>query len=173
MPRTARWLENLRVHAPFHKKEAMSEGPYFSENERIVLRADGLWIADGQEITHGETCRAFFRFLQRDSDGYFLQIGRETKRIEVEDCAFFITRIEGTPQDGYALMLSDGTQVSLDPANLRYRPGRLTSRIMTRLGEAEARFLRGPYFELLSHLEENEQGYYLNFGGTQVILARK
>lgn len=151
----------------------MENAPFFVDNEKIILRADGQWVADDVEITHEGTCRMFFRGLEKDTKGYIIRVGRESKRVDIEDCAFFITRIEGTPSDGYELWLSDGTQVGLDPANLKYRPGRLSSIVMTRIGEEEAKFLRGPYFELLSYLEEDDKSYFLNFGGSKISLAKK
>lgn len=147
--------------------------PFFAAQETIRLRADGQWMSDETEITHAETCRMFFRHLQRDERGWYLQVGRETQRVEVEDCAFFITRVEGDPEVGYTLLLSDETQVSLDPGELRYRPGRLTAVVTTRLGPQEARFQRNPYFELLRHLEEDAEGYFLTFAGSKVRLAGK
>jgi hypothetical protein len=155
--------------------------PFFSDNEVITLSKDGVWLADGQEITHEGTCQLFSRNLKKDAEGYYIevtgrvgdQIRRETKRIQVEDTAFFVQRLEGDPAGGYELFLSDGMKISLDPGTLRYRPGRLTCRVVTPIGEEEAKFLRMPYFDLLQHLEEDDEGYFLNFSGSHIRLARK
>lgn len=162
-------------------KSAEPGAPAFQDTEAVTLSKEGVWLADGEEITHEGTLRMFARNLKKDAEGYLIevsgkvgdQIRRETKRVKVEDTAYFVQRIEGDPHQGYVLSLSDETQVSLDPGTLRYRPGRLVCRVMTRLGEEEAKFLRAPYFELLRFLEEDAEGYFLNFAGTRIQLARK
>ncbi len=147
--------------------------PQFVDHETITLSKEGKWLSDGEEITHQATVEAFFRNLARDDRGYFIQIGTNSKRVEIEDTAYFVVGIEGTPHEGCELRLSDGTKVGLDPATLRYAPGRLTCRVMTRIGEEEAKFLRASYFELLSYLQEDDQGYFLEFGGSRVDLMKK
>jgi hypothetical protein len=132
--------------------------------EVIVLTKEGVWIADGSEISHVPTRKLFARSLQKDSEGYFLSIGRETKRIEVEDTAYFVERIEGLEAS-----LSDGTVEKVDPTTLAYKPGRLTMRIKN--GTDEAKFLRGPYYEILRDLEEDHGSYYLKFNGKKVLLS--
>lgn len=145
----------------------------FVDHEDVTLSKDGLWLSNGQEIEHQATCDAFFRNLKCDKSGYFIEIGRDQKRIQVEDTAFFVRDLEGTPQDGIEVILSDHTKVGLDPGTLKYKPGRLTCRVMTRLGEQEAKFLRAPYFELMKSLEEDENCYFLDFGGSKITLAKK
>jgi hypothetical protein len=145
----------------------------YEDKEKIVLSKDGVWLTDGEEITHQATCQGFSRNLKRDADGYFIEIGRDKKRIEIEDTAYFVVRLEGDPKMGYEAVLSDGSMVGLDPGSLKYKPGRLTCRVATAIGEEEAKFLRAPYFEILSFLEEDEQGYFLNFAGSRIQLAKK
>ena len=146
--------------------------PFFVDNEVIVLTRNGIWIADGMEISHEPTRRLFARSLKNDASGYFLAIGRETKRIAVEDTAYFVLRIDGTPATGVELWISDESREKLDPATLNYRPGRLVARVK-RNSEEEAKFLHAPYFDLLRHLEEDERAYFLRFGGHKIELAAK
>jgi hypothetical protein len=141
--------------------------PEYVDREVIILNQEGVWIADDSEITHEPTRRLFARSLKKDSKGYFLSIGRETKRIEVEDTAYFVERIVDNQGD-QKIELSDGTQELLDPSTLRYSPGRLTCRIKN--GEEEAKFLRVPYYEILRDLEENGGKYFIHFNGKKVPL---
>lgn len=144
--------------------------PFFVDNEIIVLTRNGLWVADGTEITHEPTRRLFSRSLRKDGQGWYLQVGRETKRISVEDTAYFIHRIDGSPAEGFVLWINDETKERLDPTTLKYRPGRLTCTLA--LGE-EAKFLHAPYFELLSSLAEDDRSYFLRIGGQRIELASK
>jgi hypothetical protein len=144
--------------------------PFFVDNEVITLTRNGVWISDGTEISHEPTRRLFARSLKRESDGWFLRIGRESKRIEVEDTAYFVIRIDHAG-DAVELTLNDESHERLDPASLSYRPGRLICRI--RGGEAEAKFLHAPYFDLLKDLEEDARGYFLILGGQRVEISGK
>jgi hypothetical protein len=141
----------------------MAQSSYI-DLEVIILTKEGVWMADGSEITHIPTRKLFARSLKKDADGYFLSIGRETKRIHVEDTAYFVERIEGLEA-----FLSDGSSEKIDPSTLAYQPGRLTMRIKN--GIEEAKFLRGPYHEILRDLEEENGSYFLKIAGTKLKLS--
>lgn len=142
--------------------------PGYVDIETIRITRNGVWLADGGEITHQPTIRLFARSIRRDDQSYFLQIGHEYKRIEVEDTAFFVSRIQGAASEGYELHLSDATREKLNPATLTYRPGRLTCRIKG--GEEEAKFLNPAYVNLLKELQEDDHWYYLVIEGRRVNL---
>ncbi len=148
--------------------------PFFIDREVIVLTKNGVWLADGTEITHDPTRRLFAKSLKKDKAGYFLHIGRETKRIDVEDTAYFVYRvdfIEGDPDRGVELWINDETKERLDPFTLQYRPGRLVCKIKN--GKEEAKFLHAAYFDLLKDLKEDRTHYYLLFGKRRVNLASR
>ncbi len=154
----------------------------FVEKETIRLTRDGVFLSDRdgagpEEILHARTVDAFHRFLGKDEEGYFVRIGREFKRIEVEDTPRFVTaiRFEGTG-DGERcfLKLYGGFETELDPTTLNYDGGsRLICQVPAygNLPAAEARFLRAPYLELLLRAEENQVGYALRIGGKEILLA--
>jgi hypothetical protein len=104
----------------------MPNAPFFADRETIRLTRQGTWLSDGTEIDHEGTRRLFARSLFRDEQGYWLRIGPESKLIEVEDTAYFVTGLEGSPGGGYRVRLNDESVEPLDPATLRYAPGRLT-----------------------------------------------
>lgn len=145
--------------------------PFFVDNEQITLTRRGLWIADGVEITHEPTQRLFARNLHRDNDGYFIQVGRETKRISVEDTPYFVVRIEGQN-----LLLNDGSVEPLKPERLRFERDRLVVELRRQDSQGRpfhAAFLSAPNMELLRELEEEPGSYYLKIQGKKVILSRK
>lgn len=148
--------------------------PFFVDNEVIVLNRQGIWLADGIEITHEPTRKLFSHSLTRDAEGYFLKVGRETKRITVEDTPYFVLRVDGTPAAGFELLLNDECRERLDPLSLAYRPGRLTCRVkQSSAMESEAKFLHAPYFDLLRYLNEKHGIYFLEIQGKKAILARQ
>ena len=134
-----------------------SPGAPYIDLETLTLTRNGEWLADGDPITHERTIRAFQGHLAplADGSGWEIRIGRERKRVEVEDTAFFVRSLKGDARSGFMLELTDGSERPLDPHTLHYTPGRLTCRIDWQhpdgmKGLAEARFLRGPSLEILS-----------------------
>lgn len=154
--------------AKFSKFEQGTPPPGYVDTEVIRLTKNGVWLADGHEITHEPTTLLFAKSLKRDETSYFLHIGREMKRIVVEDTAYFVERIDGSPSQGFILHISDGTSEKLSPETLRYETGRLTCLIHS--SEDEAKFLSIPYMELLKLAEVDEEGYFLQIEGRRIGL---
>lgn len=165
-------------------KVASNNAPFFVDNEIIVLTKTGVWLADGNEISHEPTRKLFSKSLVRDGNEFYLKIGRESKRIQVEDTPYFVQRIDGSEKSGYQVTLNDETVEKLDPKTLHYRPGRLTCKIklshsnqpgnsLSHLEGEEALFLHAPYFDLLRSLQEDHQSYFLVFGPSRIRLAKK
>jgi hypothetical protein len=158
--------------AKYSKFEQGTPPPGYVDNEIIRLTKNGVWLAGPQdhlgEISHEPTCRLFAKSLKKDEKSYFLHIGREMKRIEVEDTAYFVERISGSRETGFTLHLNDETSEKLSPSTLRYQPERLTCRIQN--GEEEAKFLSAPYIELLKQAEEDAHGYFLVIEGQKIAL---
>jgi hypothetical protein len=150
----------------------LTDTPLFIDRETIRLTKDGVFLSDGEEISHARTVGAFHRHLGRDDEGWFIRIGRDFKRIEVEDTARFVSGIEWSGAEGNAsveLTLLDGTRERLDPETLTYRTDRLTCRV--RGGKEEAKFLRKPYLELLMRALAEGDGYALSIGGRTIRLG--
>jgi len=150
----------------------MSDSAIFTDRETLRLTKDGVFLSDGEEITHARTVAAFHHFLGRDETGYFIRIGRDFKRIEVEDTAYFVIGVQwgsdavGEPVE---LLLNDGSREKLDPDTLRFQTERLTCRVKN--GREEAKFLRKPYTEILLHSLAEENGYVLHIGGKTIHLG--
>lgn len=153
-----------------------TQNPFFMDREVIVLSKNGIWLSDGIEITHEQTVRLFSKSLREDEKGYFLQVGPETKRVEVEDTPYFIQRLKGDSVQGFELLLNDESREILNPETLDYKPARLTCRVKS---NQEAKFLHQAYFDLLKDLQEDQTHYFLEFNSSsssrkqKIILARK
>ena len=145
---------------------------YFGINERLVLSKDGLWLSNGQEITHEGTVRAFFRNLHPDDSGNWrVRIGPEEKSVELEDTPAFVQSLEGSAEHGYQLVLlgaDEQLREPLAPLTLQYTAGRLTCRLRSGW---EARFLHAAYHEILRHIQQDTEGYYLKIKGARVGLS--
>ena len=100
-------------------------------------------------------------------------MGKESKRILVEDTAYFIHRIDRLENGTVQLWVNDEEIEPLIPGTLEYRPGRLTCQIQRRGQRETAKFLHAAYFDLLQKLDEDESRYFLRLNGREFTLARK
>jgi hypothetical protein len=79
---------------------------FFCEREVITLSREGVWYSDGIEITHEGTRELFFKSIRKVEGETFLQVGRETYPITVEDTSLFVKGIHWEGQ------LSESTPTS-------------------------------------------------------------
>ena len=148
---------------------------FFGFFENIILTKNGVWLSNGEEITHEGTLLAFSRNIYRCKDGYEIRLGNERKTIHVEDTTYFITSIEGAPELGFTLRMNDQRVSELDPTTLQYKPGRLTCKIpdpKTDINE-EAKFLSAAYYELLKYIVHDENGFTITIEGKKIILSKE
>lgn len=151
-------------------------GTFFVKGERIVLKKDGTWIADGIEITHEQTREAFFRAIRFDAKGndegqhYCLSTGYETLFIEIEDTPYFVCSLSRESGERYVAHLSTGQDMEVRADALEYRDDAL---YLTTPDKQKARFLSAAYYEILKDLAEDASTYYLTIRGQKAILAKK
>ena len=143
------------------------DSSFFGIYEDLILTKNGVWLSNGEEITHEKTLLAFSRNLYRCKEGYEIRIGAEKKNVHIEDTLYFVTSLEGDPSIGYTLKLNDGRLQELDPETLKYQPGRLTCRVShpNEGTREEAKFLTQSYYEILNHLEPDADGFKLTIEG--------
>lgn len=144
-------------------------GTFFVQGEKIVLKKDGTWFADGVEITHDQTRELFGRSIHWDPQArrFCLKIGYETMYIEVEDTPFFVKALEKADR---VAVLSDERRIELNAARLRYEKEALYLELDDGL---RAKFLSAPYYQLLKHLEEDGASYFLTIAGQKATLSPK
>jgi hypothetical protein len=144
--------------------------PFFVQGEKIVLKKDGTWIADGIEITHDQTREAFFKSIKWDEteQKYCLAIGYEVMFIEVEDTPYFVTALI-TQKQSVRARLSNFTEAPIAD-HLKYEGGNL----YLELADGQrAKFLSAPYYDLLHSLQEDEKFYFLTIEEKRVNLSAK
>lgn len=146
---------------------------FFGIFEDIILTKNGVWLSNGEEITHEKTTLAFSRNLFRCPEGWEIRLGQEKKVIHVEDTPYFVISIDGAPEIGFSMMTNDGRAQELDPATIKYKPGRLTCSVFhpNEKTHEEARFLSAAYYEILKYLvSEKDGGFSLTIEGKKIIL---
>ncbi len=143
--------------------------------EDLILTKNGIWLSNGEPITHEKTIAAFSKNLFRCPEGFEIRLGKEHKVIHVEDTLYFIIGMEGDPELGYTIRLNDGRALELDPSTLQYKPGRLTCKVPhpNEGTQEEAKFLTQSYYELLRFLEKTPEGFEIKIEGKRILLSKE
>lgn len=151
----------------------MNSGMFFCKGEKIVLRRDGTFIADGIEITHEQTKDLFYRSIDFDQSNntFFLKVGYERLDIEVEDTALFVRSIDRT-KSGYIANLTNRESVDILENSLEYQPNPAKHGLYLIISDKpnpmnRAKFLSAAYYDLLKDLQQNGSNYYLLNSGKQ------
>ena len=131
------------------------------ESHQIRFGKDGHWYADGERIVNQRIAALFSRHVTREADGgYWLRIGDERARIEVDDTPYVVTRVDGDPPAGFRIGLNDGSEEELAARTLRIGDGEVLY-CDVKQGRYAARFLRPAQVELLRHVREDTVGRYV------------
>lgn len=146
---------------------------FFGIYEDIILTKNGVWLSNGEEISHEKTVLAFSRNLFRCIEGWEIRIGQEKKVIHVQDTPYFVVSADGAPELGYTIQLNDGRSLELDPSTLAYKPGRLICKVFHPNDKTteEARFLSPAYYEILKYIEPCQEGFCITIEGKKVIFS--
>lgn len=134
----------------------------------ISFHVDGNWYADEEVIGNRRICELFSRHIRSDGQGgWVVDIGIDRQAVVVEDTALVVVAVEGSPQTGFQVRTNDRVADRLDCSSLRVGPNNVLYCKVQRgeRGEIEARFLRPPYYRLVSHMEESAGGTVLRVGG--------
>ncbi len=142
-----------------------------AELEEIRLDERGRWTHEGLDFENPRIIALFDRSVDRTEGGtWVLEVGRFTYPITVEDCGFFVERVD-FETDPPTLYLSDQTTEPLDAATLEYADqGRLYCRIKD--GEFRARFKWEAYHSLADRLVVDDGRVYLVWDDERVSLGR-
>src|SRR5437773_10923785 len=137
----------------------------------LRIDVDGDWYDEGIQVTHPGILANLRGNLKKDAEGYFIQT-----RVRIpsgEDAAPFVsTRIE-RQGEGLQVVVTDGTEDTVDPATVRLGRGDVPY-CAVKGGDFQARFSRAATFQLLALAEYDEatgRGA-LRLGGREHPLAR-
>jgi uncharacterized protein len=134
--------------------EVFDVSPYL----KLFIDKDGKWFQNGAEIIHPGIYKQFCGLLRKGPDGgYFVKMGREVCRVEVEDAPFVIFSVVEDQDNGLSILLNDGTSERLNPELLVIGAGNVPY-CDVKNGFFAARFSRNAYYQLAEHIESNEDG---------------
>jgi hypothetical protein len=151
------------------------DNSFFGFFENIILTKNGIWLSNGEEITHEGTILAFSRNIYRCKDGFEIRLGNERKVIHVEDSIYFITSVDGSPELGFTIRTNDQRVGELDAETLQYKPGQLMCKVpdpKTGFNE-DAKFLSPAYYEILKYIDHDEKGFSITIEGKKIQLSKE
>lgn len=146
----------------------------------IRIDAEGMWFYRGIEMIRHDIISIFYRNLAQDASGcYFIEIGQQRYRVDVEDTAYAVWSLKWTDgRDGaeeYAcLYLSDGSMEKLNPETLRIG-GNHIPYCRVKDQRFEARFSRAGYYKLAERLQFDSESdaYFIALNGRRYLLPNE
>jgi hypothetical protein len=134
----------------------------------LSIDEEGRFLHRGEPITHARTLDVLWRSLERAPDGRWLvRVGRESGYVSVAETPWVVRAIaDGPPDAAPVLLLSNGSEESLDPGTLRTGPDGILR--CTLASSQPARFGRAAQFALGMRLHEDPPGsgaFVLDLGG--------
>lgn len=141
---------------------------------RISFRKDGLWYSDDEVIPNRAIRRLFSKTLTILPDGRArLELGEDKADVIVEDTPWVVIAVEGSPAQGFTLVLNDETREPLDPNTLRVGAGEVLY-ARAKADRHEVRFLRPAYYQLVRHVESAPDGtIVLPVGGRGIPIPKR
>jgi hypothetical protein len=148
--------------------------PGHSRESSIVLDAQGRFWHAGELVSHRGMADAFATWIRRHPrDGrYVLCNGYDWTYFRVEDVPYFVRGLGGTA-DSPTLKLSDQTEESLDPAQLRLG-ARDDLYCWVKGGSFEARFTPAAQSALAPYVFEGQRGEpVLRVAGREYVVGSR
>lgn len=140
--------------------------PELSGEMPMLIKADGSWWHEGEQIKRQELVNIFASILKREGDDYFLVTPIEKWKIQVEDRPLLISLVTQVGKDiemitstADSLVLGDECPLKMSAFN-----GILLPEVKVR-HNLWARLSRNAWYELLQYATENSDG--------QIIITSK
>lgn len=134
----------------------------------INFRNDGNWYADDEVVENRKIALLFSQHVMADGEGgWVIDLGIDRQKVRVEDTALVVRVVEGDAASGFRLIANDEIESDLDPATLEIGDDNVLYCTLDRgeRGRIRARFMRGAYYALVSHVDEAGDEIGLTVGG--------
>ena len=134
----------------------------------IYIDKEGQWYHEGAEMIRRDFIRIFYENMEMDSQGrYVILWGGKRCLVEVEDTAFVVWNMRHQDADAgenerFVLQLSDDSSEDLIPNSL-YVGSDNVLYCKVKNAAFPARFSRAAYYQLATHIVEEDDNFYLPF----------
>ncbi len=140
---------------------------------RIFIDKKGNWFQDGIKITHRWTYLENNRNLDIDvEERFFVDDGFGRVYVEVEDTPF-VVKMVNKKDDGFYATLNDETTEEIQLENTWINNGNVLY-TMVKNNKYKGRFLSPAYYELMKHLEQEGNDFFIRVkGGRKIKINRE
>jgi uncharacterized protein len=121
---------------------------------RLRIDRDGVWLHEGEEVTHPGILDDLRNNLRVDAAGHYVQAGGVRVPVEVEDAPYVISRVE-SEGDELMVTLSDASRERLAVDTLRFDSASVPY-CRVKEGRFVARLSRAATYQLLLHAQYDE-----------------
>ncbi len=145
--------------------------PKLSGDMDMVIKADGRWEHEGDEIKREKLVRLFSTILRREGDEFFLVTPVEKWRIKVEGAPFQAVLAdidESYDVEGgrnIRLLTNAGDEVTLGSDHILELDDSSGLPLIEIRGGLKAQLGRNVYYQLAELAEERAEGFFLKSGG--------
>lgn len=147
--------------------------PELSGDIDMLVRADGTWWHEGEQIKRQELVNLFASILRHENGEYFLITPVEKWRLSVADRPLHISMVE--QEDGFIKLLSSTADSFVLDADHPLKMSKLNGVYLPEVKvrhDLWARLGRNAWYELLEFAEEDEAGQYsINSGNERFVLG--
>ncbi len=165
-------MEKKYPEIPEYIKKMMQSGEDLDE---IRIDAEGGWLCNNIPFKNKNIISFFNKSIDITKDGIFvLNYSNFVYPIIVEDAPLFVTGIryyKSEIEEDLFIALTSGEVEKLDLETLHYKNNALYC--FVREGNIPAKFRRSPSYEILQHIKDNDDIYYLDICGRKIVLAEK
>jgi hypothetical protein len=142
--------------------------PELSGDIDMLIKSDGTWLHEGDEIKREKLVRLFSTILKREQEEYFLVTPVEKWRIKVEDQPFTVVLIQSSGSDGKALRMitNTGDEFELGPDHDVMLDDHEAPKIHVR-GGMYARLNRNAFYAMAKLATERNDQFYLKSNGVE------
>ena len=123
------------------------------------IKKNGSWQTPYGEVTHPGVKKYFSSILRKENKEYVLDDGRQQVKVKVEDTPFYVEAIR-EKEGKIFLVINDGTIEELNPETLKIMPDN-SFVCLIKGGKIPAKFTLSAYWQIVEHVTEKEDGFYL------------
>ena len=141
--------------------------PELSGDIDMLIKANGVWLHEGQEIKREKLVRLFSTILKKEGKDYFLVTPVEKWRLKVDDQPFVAVLMHVIERGGkqvVQMITNTGDELELDNEHILVTDSHESPRVLVR-SDMYARLSRNVYYALAELAEEKEDGFYIKSNG--------
>ncbi len=143
--------------------------------DRFKIDEKGRMYWQGKEVVHPRVKRYLLTLMDRDHEGVWVRNGDHQVGVDMAGTPFYVEAIREEEHEGETrlrIILNDGTEEFLDPFTIRIASDNKVY-CSIKGGKFEALFTLSAYWQLMRHLIQEGEAFYLQIGRRRFPLGRE